>query len=286
MSTSITAFIGTALKGDLDKPTKITSWDMFVEQFGDAPAPGSYLWHAVRGFFDNGGQTCYVVRASNGAYAAETLDNRAGEDMLRVQARQPGAPANPVSVQVTPTNLLQAANTAVYQPTGNATNVNGRMATLTDEAEAAQFRPGDWLDLSGTQAQVARVSTNTLQLDRELTGAAAQPGPVRLADLAKGARIVRIQPADQLPPDTLVPGTVLTITQNGSSDTRVVDTVQAEYLQTNPAITTYRVTFRQGLDIPIDMTNAASAQSEEINFQVSENGSGPTYQNLGLDPTH
>lgn len=288
VSTSIAAFVGTAIKGELDKPTKITSWDVFVQTFGDAPAPGSYLWHAARGFFDNGGQTCYIVRASNGTYAAETLDNRAANDMVRVQARQPGDQTNPVSVQVTPTNLLPANNTAVYQPTSNSTAVNGRTATLADEFEAAQFRPGDWVDVSSTRAQVVRVSKADLQFDRELTGAAAQPGPIRLADLARGDRTLRIAPAAPLPPDTLVSGTVLTIAQNGSNDTRVVQAVQAEYFQSgqNATTTTYRVTFRQGLDVPIDMTNPATVVSEEVDVQVTSNGTGPTYQNLGLDPTH
>jgi hypothetical protein len=58
-------------------------------------------------------------------------------------------------------------------------------------------------------------------LDRELDP--AQAGPVRLADLAKGDRTLRIAPASTpLPADTLVPGTVLTISQNGPTDTQVV----------------------------------------------------------------
>lgn len=290
VSTSIAAFIGTALKGDLDEPTKITSWDLFVEKFGDGPAPGSHLWHAVRGFFDNGGQTCYIVRASNGGYNTAILKNEAGHDLIRVRARQPGGVSNPVSVAVTPTHLIDGANTNVYRPTGNVTNVVGRTATLTNAFEAGQFRPGDWLDFSGTRAQVVRVSKSDVQLDRELTGAAAQPGPVRLADVAKGDRILRIHPTtpNPLPADVLVPGTVLTVTQNALSDTRVVETVQAEYLQTgaNVSTTTYRVTFRGGLDVAIDMTSPATISSQEIHFDVTSNGTGRQYQNLGLDPAH
>lgn len=291
VSTSIAAFIGTALKGDLDRPTKITNWDTFTGHFGTGPAPGSYMWHAVRGFFDNGGQTCYIVRASNGAYATADLNNRGGDPQVRATARQPGQPANPVSVTVTQTNMLPQADTALYQPTGNATNISGRTVPLADAAEAAQFRPGDWVDLSGTRALVVRVTGANLQMDRELTGAAANDGPVRLADLAVGDRTVRIQytpgggaPA-AVPPDSLMSGTVLTISQ-GASDTRVVETVQTEYLQTNPPSITYRVTFRLGLEIPIDMTNPAAVQSEEVNVQVTQNGVGPTYANLGVDPAH
>lgn len=291
VSTSIAAFIGIAIKGDLDKPTKITSWDQFVEKFGDSPTPGSYLWHGVRGFFDNGGQVCHAVRASNGSYAAETLANRGGNDVVRVEARQPGSqPPLPISIALAATSLLQSADTPVFQPTGNTTAVAGRTATMTDQWEAAQFRPGDLLDFSGTQALVIRVREDEITLDRELGGAAAQPGPVRLANLAAGDRTLRIQPANPLPADTLVPGTVLTITQNAATDTRVVLAVQAEYFQTGPnpgdRATTYRVTFRLGLDIPIDMTTAAAVQSEEIDVTVTSNGAGPTYPNLGLDPDH
>jgi phage tail sheath protein FI len=286
VSTSIAALIGLAVQGELDTPTKITSWDLFKQEFGDAPAPGSYLWHAVRGFFDNGGQTCYIVRASNGTYAEVILQNRAGNDLVTVRARQPGASAtNLVSVEITTTSLIPAG-TPVYQPDGTATGLTGRTITLTDESEAAQFRPGDWIDLDNKRALVVRVSKETLQIDRELPGAVA--GPVRLADLAQGDRTLRIAPATALPTGTLVAGTVLTITQGSTSDTQLVETVQAEYLQTpaGSTTTTYRITLRQGLDFGIDMQNAATVASEEIDFTVTSGGTPRIYSGLGLDPVH
>jgi hypothetical protein len=42
-------------RGDLDEPTKVTSWDQFKATFGAEPVPGFYLWYAARGFFENGG---------------------------------------------------------------------------------------------------------------------------------------------------------------------------------------------------------------------------------------
>src|SRR4051812_21746113 len=90
VGTSTAAFIGAARSGTLDEPTKITSFDRFKQIFGSEPLPGRFfLWYAVRGFFENGGTTCYVVRASNGTYAAAALQNGANEDMIRVRARQP-----------------------------------------------------------------------------------------------------------------------------------------------------------------------------------------------------
>ena len=76
VGTSTGAFIGIAMQGPLNLPTKLTSWDNFQAVFGKQPPPGSYLWYAVRGFFENGGQVCYAVRASNGSYQAMTLNDR------------------------------------------------------------------------------------------------------------------------------------------------------------------------------------------------------------------
>src|SRR6476646_4530545 len=91
VGTSTAAFIGPADAGDLRTPTKLTSFDAFKAQFGAQPVPGFFMWFAVRGFFENGGQVCYIVRASNGQYDELILQNRAGNDMVRVRARDPGA---------------------------------------------------------------------------------------------------------------------------------------------------------------------------------------------------
>jgi hypothetical protein len=51
------------------------------------------MWYAVRGFFENQGRVCYIVRASNGGYADVRLQNRAqpqGRDIVRVRALRPG----------------------------------------------------------------------------------------------------------------------------------------------------------------------------------------------------
>ena len=132
VGTSTAAFIGPAARGELDEPTKITSWDQFRATFGEQPLPGFFLWYAVRGFFENGGQVCYVVRASNGTYGEARLDNGAGDSIIRVRARQPGNPTPPLQVEVTRTNLLSAATTTVYQPTGTYTNITGREVTVTN----------------------------------------------------------------------------------------------------------------------------------------------------------
>ena len=286
VGTSTAAFIGPARRGELDRPTKITNWDQFLTTFGEQPLPGFYLWYAVRGFFQNGGQVCYVVRASNGDYGQVVLQNGAGDNMVRVRARQPGAPATPIQVEVTHTSLLTGAS--LYQPVGTLVAIDGRQITLTDAPEAAQFRPGDMIDVAGEQVGLVRVSGATLTVANTLAGAPAAGAAVRLADAPAGTQTVRIQPAAPIPPGTLVSGTMLTIDQGGTTDTQIVDAVQTEPLQTGPATTTCRVTFREGLDIALslDPANPATVDSEEFDFQVTQGTPAPAYANLALDPAH
>src|SRR5271166_1450812 len=72
--TDVAGFVGFAERGPLPPPdatpddaagvaVRLTSWAEFLATFGGF-VPYSYLAYAVRGFFDNGGTTCYVVRVA------------------------------------------------------------------------------------------------------------------------------------------------------------------------------------------------------------------------------
>src|SRR5262245_10904531 len=94
VGTNTAGFIGVAALGTLNTPTKINSWDQCKSVFGAKPVLRLNRWYAVRGFFENGGTTCYVVRASNGAYQVMTLNDRTaapGRPIVNLRARQPGA---------------------------------------------------------------------------------------------------------------------------------------------------------------------------------------------------
>ena len=287
VGTSTAAFIGPAASGELDIPTKITSWDQFRLVFGALPLPGFVLWYAVRGFFENGGQVCYVVRASNGAYAEARLDDTAGNAIIRARSRQPGNPTTAIAVELTQTHLLTTTTTSLYQPTASYTALAGREVTLANATVAAQFRPGDFVTLAsaGERLQVVRVANNILRLNNN--SAAPGTGTIRLADAPAGTQTVRITSTATIPPGVLVPGIVLTIVQGGLNNSRVVETVQSEPISST--LTTYRVTFRQGLGIPLslDPTNTATVQSEEFNLVVSQGASASTpYNNLSIDSAH
>src|SRR3989440_12009807 len=79
VGTSIAAFVGLAPGGPVNTPMRISNWSQFARIFGDAQNPdngpfmeGSFLAHAVYGYFQNGGTLCWIVRvgAADGAEPA------------------------------------------------------------------------------------------------------------------------------------------------------------------------------------------------------------------------
>ena len=64
--TAVAAFVGLASEGPFHTPTLVTNWSQFTTTFGE-PLDGSYLAHAVYGYFLNGGGRAYIVRIGGGA---------------------------------------------------------------------------------------------------------------------------------------------------------------------------------------------------------------------------
>jgi phage tail sheath protein FI len=293
VGTSTAAFIGVAASGDLDTPTKVTSWDQFKQRFGAQPVPGFFMWFGVRGFFENGGQVCYIVRASNGDYDELTLNNVPGTGVIRVRARQPGdnvAAGNPIQLTVSDAHLIP--NTAtVFQPAGSLianVAVGAREVTLLAN-EGANFKPDDYITIAaiGERLRVLSITGDRLRLATGLVNPYNAGDAVRLADAAVGTRAVRIRAVgNSFPPGVLVPGTILTIVQGAATDSQIVESVQAQPL--GAGVTTYRVTFRRGLDIPLslDPANPASVESQEFNLQVTQSGVPTNYLNLSIDAAH
>jgi phage tail sheath protein FI len=61
VGTAVAAFVGLAEKGPFNAPTLVSNWSQFTGTFGEFVA-GTFLAHAVYGYFMNGGGNCYVVR--------------------------------------------------------------------------------------------------------------------------------------------------------------------------------------------------------------------------------
>src|SRR5947209_19558464 len=78
------------------KPQLITSWPQYERVYGGF-ARGALLPHAVKGFFENGGSVCYIVRIPTKGGDAE-LPQRAlpasgkqDVETLRIEGRDPDA---------------------------------------------------------------------------------------------------------------------------------------------------------------------------------------------------
>src|SRR5262245_63340520 len=69
LRTDIAGFVGIAERGPLHSATPVQSWRQFQATFGGFIG-GGYLAYAVKGFFENGGRKCYVVRIADPEMAA------------------------------------------------------------------------------------------------------------------------------------------------------------------------------------------------------------------------
>jgi len=91
VATSITAFVGRALRGPVNDPVRIASFADFERSFGGLWAE-STLSYAVQQYFLNGGTDAVIVRLTNGGAAARfSLTPEAGADNLVVEASSEGA---------------------------------------------------------------------------------------------------------------------------------------------------------------------------------------------------
>jgi phage tail sheath protein FI len=287
IGTSTAAFLGVTASGPINVPTKVTSWDQFRATFGEHPVPGFFLWCAVRGFFQNGGQVCYVVRVSNGAPEAIELEDGAGppgRPVLRLRARHPGNAVPNIQATVAAVHRLPSGTTSVFQPTTTLAGAPiGREVTVAPSA-GGRFRPGDWITIAaaGERMRVLNVNGDTLRLET-LSGSYGGGDALRLADATAGLREIRISSSVPIPTGALGAGTMLTVKQGANQDTQIVESVQTEQL--GGGAITYRVFLRRGLTIPmsLDPVNPATVQSEEFSITIKQGVGSKTYANLSLE---
>jgi phage tail sheath protein FI len=104
VGTAVAAFVGLASRGPLHTPTLVTNWTQFTQAFGDF-VEGSYLAHAVYGYFLNGGGACYVVRigaesngSSGGVPELPQADTTLGG--YKITAVSPGSEGEEITVDI------------------------------------------------------------------------------------------------------------------------------------------------------------------------------------------
>jgi len=160
LMTGVPAFLGYADQGPVGEPVPLTLWPQFEAQFGPPPATG-FLAYAVRGFFENGGLLCYVVRLDGTANPLEALrsgltalqENGDVDLLCTPDIMPPPSPSDPPDVPAV--TALQAEVLADCQrtggrfaildavPTSDTSIVEGQRAALTGY-DGALYHPWLW----------------------------------------------------------------------------------------------------------------------------------------------
>jgi phage tail sheath protein FI len=293
VGTSTPAFIGPASLGTVNVPTFVTTFDQFRQIFGVDPMDGFYLWYAVRGFFENGGGHAWIVRSSSGRPAHLDLMNGApsGTDVaLVIESRALGHPAPDITVQVDSSSLASAKafmqTFQIVKAVGDTIQLAATPSLSASEA-AARFRIGDKVHVeegaTSEQGVVASRAGDLLVLDHSLTNSFTASATVRLADLAAGDVVIRLD-ADAA---KLGAGSIVDIKQDATTETAIVSSVAAERI--DPATVTYRVTLTQpGLANGYlrDGSKEIDVTSREFTLTVAQGGSVQTRANLSMAPAN
>ena len=299
VGTSTAAFLGPISDGPLNIPTKITSWEAFLKLFGNEPLDGFYLWYAVRGFFENGGQVCYVARVSNGKFDSYDLEDRnsgGAKKTIRLQARVlSDNSANRIRVT---TSEAHAVNAKLFRPIAAVDHASGGVIQVTNIAipDAFKFLTGNAVVIEGggkvDSGIVQSIENGLIRLKANLTNsyALADNATVRLANLKSGVdNTFRVVDGGNL-----ASGSVIIITQvkgGGITTTeppQIVKSVSAEYISST--LTTYRVVLKKELANDFVLNAAANdvlVVSQEFKLTVTQGTyTSPIYDNLSMVPGH
>ncbi len=301
VGTSTAAFIGPALNGPIDVPTRISSFDDFLKTFGQQLPDGSfnayiqsppvYLAHGVRSFYDNGGVQAYVVRVGTALAATWDILNAAGEVAFRLRATQQGTGGNAITVQVQAANATGAAGVALANPTATfaSASANGLVVTVTKASDAATFRVGDIITREASpeppanRATITNIQGANITINSAIAGWAA-------GDTVRIASIVPAQITARLASTTgIFAGSIVTVsgvddTKAAISEPALVQSVDAAgfvtFALTPARAKTYSMSTGAGFTTPVLI-------SQEFRIIVTPtSGSPATFDNLSLLPQH
>ncbi len=173
-ATSITAFVGRALRGPLDEPVTIHDYGGFERIFGGLWIDGP-MSYAVRDFYLNGGARAIVVRVDNGAGTAVLpLDD------LTLTAANPGSWGNRLEVEVDH-EVSAAAGVRLGLPADSQELFNLKVLDGST-GDTEEFRNLTVVDSARRIDRVLEQESHTVRAS--LGSAATRPGaqPVQVAE--------------------------------------------------------------------------------------------------------
>jgi len=297
VSTSTVAFLGLCKYGPPNEAKLITSWDAFLATFTsgkpvkeDPPDDDNYLWYAVQGFFQNGGQICYVTAVSNASPDHADLPDETGAPTVTVTARRSGVSNPQITVSAQIASSVSGVSLFAPQATGTAVAApNFGKVSFANADDAAKFVAGDRLKIDGADPG------GTNHTEFPTVSYRSGKDVFLAADLQNEytAPTVTLAPSDPTRfrvsggnADVLVAGSIVTLTQTGnaaSPKTTIVTSVTRQRL--TPTLTTYAVSVRDDISaFTLYGGQPIALVSEEFTLTVS--GIAQPYNGLSMNPGH
>ena len=182
------------------KPQLVTSWPQYERVYGGF-APGIMLPHAVKGFFENGGGICYVVRIPRGGGEALSRSlpavGRAGVETMVVRALDPAAR---VEVVIEPTAPAQPAAAAE----GAAPEAAGQDFTLkVISGDVQEEYPGVTLGGRGSRTVEKAVNDHSKLIRVEVRNVPGLSAAERMPAAGRYALVPAAPPAGAVSPQQL-----------------------------------------------------------------------------------
>jgi phage tail sheath protein FI len=281
VGTSTAAFLGAALNGPPFEPTLITNWTQFVNTFGGymIGPPAFYMAYAVKGFFDNGGTSAYILRVGTTQTASLQLADRGASPggALVVSAQQAGVGGNSITVAVADGQIVPLTNGAVVtRAQAPITSGTGNIIVLQNLSDGAKFVPGDMVTIEGTteRAAIARIIGTNLVLQTSLA-ASYGANTVRIADLVVNQTTFRVTNNNGLEP-----GSVIQLTNGATNEYQVVAGVNGSFITLQGAGLANAYSLDTG-------SNPTTVASFEFSLTITSPPNIPeNWLNLSMDPRH
>jgi phage tail sheath protein FI len=112
VETGVTAFLGVTERGPRNQPTRVGSFEQYESVFG---AADSYMTHALRGFFDNGGRTAYLMNVAAEGGLDPTPDDFIGLQGTEARGLQALEPIDDIDLVVAPDLMFHYRRSVGFQ---------------------------------------------------------------------------------------------------------------------------------------------------------------------------
>jgi len=193
VATSITAFVGVAKRGPVNKPVSIFSFSDYERAFGGLDMD-SDISYAVNQFFQNGGSQAYVVRlAKNAKRAWITLGDSTGAPVLYIWALDEGTSGNAIQLNIDTKEVIDLANFNITFSYASADNPSDTTTETFKNVSLDSNNPRYVVDAIHNISTLVDVSQDPSELEFYVPDAIPQTGSsTAVANAASSTALVKV----------------------------------------------------------------------------------------------